>query len=133
MVGGLVLGQAAVSAQLASPAMVIIVALTAIATFTVPIYSLSYPLRLVRFPMMILAGAFGFFGIFLAWMVLLIHLSALEAFGTPFFTPMVPLTFSEWKDTMFRFPFWAMGKRPKTPEPVDKTRRRGRKGDGPLG
>ncbi len=133
VVGGLVLGQAAVSAQLASPAMVIIVALTAIATFTVPIYSLSYPLRLVRFPMMILAGIFGFFGIFLAWMMLLIHLCALESFGTPYLTPLAPLKPSEWKDTMFRFPFWAMGKRPKSPETVDEIRMRDKKGDGSRG
>jgi len=133
VVGGLVLGQAAVSAKLASPAMVIIVALTAIATFTVPIYSLSYPLRLLRFPMMILAGIFGFFGIFLVWMFLLIHLCTLESFGSPYFIPLAPLNFSEWKDTMFRFPFWAMRKRPKSPETVDKTRMKGKKGDGSLG
>jgi hypothetical protein len=132
VVGGLVLGQAAVTAKLASPTMVIVVSLTAIATFTIPVYTFSYPLRLIRFPMMIFAGMFGFFGVFLVWMVLLIHLCTLESFGIPYFSPLSPFKPGEMKDTLVRFPFWAMKKRPSTPGTVDRTRMKHRKGDDPV-
>ncbi|HHY46259.1 MAG TPA: spore germination protein, partial [Firmicutes bacterium] len=61
IIGGLVLGEAAMRAGLASPAMVMVVAFTGIASFATPVFSLAIGVRLLRFPLVVLAGAFGLF------------------------------------------------------------------------
>ncbi|HHU63595.1 MAG TPA: spore germination protein [Clostridiales bacterium] len=129
VVGGLVLGTAAVQANLVSPAMVIVVSLTAITTFTVPIYSLSYPIRIIRFPLMFLAASFGLFGLAFGWNIILIHLCTLESFGIPYLSPYAPLKIRDMKDAILRFPLWAMKKRPKVPHAQDETRLGNLKGD----
>ena len=85
--GALVLGQAAVAAGIVSPFIVIIVAGTAIASFLIPNYSSSLAIRLLRYPMLFLAGAFGLIGIFLGYMFLLLHLASLRSFGVPYLYP----------------------------------------------
>jgi hypothetical protein len=122
VVGGLVLGQAAVSAKLVSPAMVIIVSLTAMATFTAPNYSVSYPIRFIRFPLMLLGSMFGAFGLFLGWATIIIHLCSLESFGVPYLAPLAPLRLSDWKDFLLRLPIWTFKKRPIIPENTDQDR-----------
>lgn len=121
IVGALVIGQAAVSAGLVSSAMVMVVSLTAIASFTIPTISGSYVIRLLRFPIMILAASFGLFGVMVGLMAVLIHICQLRSFGVPYLAPLAPLKFSELKDTFIRMPWWAMTRRPtllKVPDPV---------------
>jgi spore germination protein KA len=113
IVGALVIGEASVAAGLVSPAMVIVVALTAIASFTVPSYPGAIALRLLRFPMMILAGTLGLFGIMIGLMGLLVHLCSLRSFGVPYVSPLMPLTFKDWKDFLVRMPLWSMYTRPR--------------------
>ena len=79
-VGALVIGEAAVTAKLVSPIMVVVVALTAIASFTIPSLEGSIAIRLVRFPIIFLAGALGLFGVMVALLAILIHLCALRSF-----------------------------------------------------
>lgn len=112
IVGVLVIGQAAVSAGIVSPVMVVVVALTAIASFTTPSYSVAISLRLLRFPMIMVAGTAGLYGI--AWFTLVIslHLAALRSFGVPFLSPVVPFFGEDWKDVFVRAPWWAMRRRP---------------------
>lgn len=113
IVGALVIGQAAVSAGLVSPAMVIIVALTAIASFSVPNYAGALVLRTLRFPLMALAASLGLFGIMVGLMALLIHLCSLRSFGVPYIAPIAPFIRSDMKDSVIRFPFWSMFTRPR--------------------
>ena len=113
IVGALVIGQAAVSAGLVSPAMVIVVALTAISSFAIPNYSGAIALRLMRFPLMVLAATLGLFGIMSGLMAMLIHLSSLRSFGVPYIAPISPLVISDWKDFILRAPHWAMFTRPR--------------------
>lgn len=113
IVGALVIGDAAVTAGLVSPAMVIVVSLTAISSFTIPNYTGSTTIRLLRFPIMLLAGTLGFYGIMVALMALLIHLCSLRSFGVPYLSPLAPLSLRDLKDTFIRVPWWAMFTRPR--------------------
>src|SRR5699024_1961669 len=63
IVGGVIIGQAIVEAGLTSSILIIIVALSALSSYTVPNYSMGSSIRTIRFPMMILAGFFGLIGI----------------------------------------------------------------------
>ncbi|RWZ55309.1 spore germination protein [Halobacillus fulvus] len=113
IVGGLVIGDAVVRAGLVSNLMVIVVALTAIASFVVPSNELSTTLRLLTFPLIILAGTLGFVGIVFGFLFILIHLSRLESFGVPYFSPVSPLRIKDLKDTFIRVPLYKMNERPK--------------------
>jgi spore germination protein len=113
IVGGIVIGQAAVQAGIVSNIMVIIVASTAIASFILPSYDMASAIRLLRFPVMIAASMFGLIGIAIALMILVAHLISLESLGTPYGTPFAPVRFSDWKDTLIRLPLWSMKDRPK--------------------
>lgn len=108
IVGALVVGDAAVKAGLVSPIMVIVVSLTAIASFTTPAFSMGIAIRLLRFPLMIIASILGFFGISMAFYSIILHLCALRSFGVPYLTPFAPGNlFDLLKDTFVRAPWWA--------------------------
>lgn len=113
IVGALVIGQAAVQAGIVSPAMTIVVAMTAIASFATPSFAMAIAARLVRFLFMIAAATFGFYGIILGIIMLAVHLCGLRSFGVPYMTPMAPFIFKENADTFFRLPLWTLKKRPK--------------------
>ena len=84
IVGALIIGQAATTAGIVSAPMIIIVAITGIASFMVPRYAASIAERLLRFPMMFLAGTLGLTGVMLGVIFIVIHLSSLRSFGTPY-------------------------------------------------
>ncbi|HHY36183.1 MAG TPA: spore germination protein [Firmicutes bacterium] len=113
IVGALVLGEAAIRAGIVSPVMIIVVALTAIASFTVPVFSIGISARILRFIFIGLGGAFGLFGIQMGIILGLIHLCSLRSFGIPYFSPIGPLIWSDWKDTFIRMYWWGMTTRPK--------------------
>ncbi|WP_144511528.1 spore germination protein [Bacillus thuringiensis] len=111
IVGGIIIGQAAVQAGIVSNIMIIVVAVTAISSYIIPNYDMGSAVRLLRFPMMILAALFGIVGLVIGWMTLLGHLITLESLGTPYGTPLAPFRFGDMKDTFVRFPLWAIRKR----------------------
>ncbi|MDB4897424.1 MAG: gerKA1 [Firmicutes bacterium] len=113
IVGALVIGEAAVQAGLVSPILVIVVAVTGIASFVIPMFPLALALRLLRFPMIILAGSFGFYGITLGLIAISIHLASLRSFGVPYMAPTMPATPTDFKDLFIRVPWWALVNRPK--------------------
>ncbi|GAA0405893.1 spore germination protein GerKA [Paenibacillus motobuensis] len=117
IVGGLVIGDAVVKAGLVSNAMIIVVALTAIASFVVPSHEMSGSVRILRFPVMIAAALFGFIGIVYSLMIILIHLCLLESFGRPYFAPVAPFRWKDWKDTFIRMPQQKLKRRPHDPAP----------------
>lgn len=112
IVGALVIGQAAVQAGIVSPLMVIVVAITGIASFMIPSFNLALAMRLIRFPLMLLAATLGLFGVMTGVLAMLIHLAGLRSFGVPYLTPLAPLKIADLKDFMVRAPWWAMHKRP---------------------
>jgi len=112
IVGALVIGQAAVEAGLVSAPMVIVVSITGVASFSIPRYNFAISIRLLRFPMMLLAGVLGFYGILIGCFAILIHLTNLRSLGVPYLQPVAPLSWSGLKDTIVRVPWWAMRTRP---------------------
>ncbi|MGZ4112872.1 MAG: spore germination protein, partial [Tumebacillaceae bacterium] len=122
IVGAIVIGQATVQAGLVSNIMVIVVALTGLASFIIPSFDMSAAIRLLRFPMMIMAALFGIVGLVIGLMTLFAHLIALESLGTPYFSPIAPMRFSDWKDTFVRLPLWKMVRRPVSTRPTQKRR-----------
>ncbi|WP_025026248.1 spore germination protein [Caldalkalibacillus mannanilyticus] len=113
IVGALVLGQAAVEAGLVSPAMVIIVSITAISNFVFPSFNMAIAIRMIRFLMMGLAAAFGLFGITIGIIAMVLHLCSLRSFGIPFMSPMAPFIMDDQKDSILRVPIWGMFARPR--------------------
>ncbi|MWC28077.1 spore germination protein [Paenibacillus sp. MMS18-CY102] len=112
-VGTLVIGQSAVEAGIVSPAMLIVVAFTAISSFVIPSTSMSISLRMLRFPFMVLSATFGLIGMMAGIIVLVLHLCSLRSFGVPYMSPLAPFTSQDIKDTLFRVPQWAMKTRPR--------------------
>jgi len=112
IVGGLVIGEAAVQAGIVSPIMVIIVALTAIASFSMPTYSLAIAFRMIRFAFMIAAAVLGLYGIILVYIMINIHIVNLTSIGVPYSTPFAPSFFRDWKDLVLRAPITMLTRRP---------------------
>lgn len=106
IVGGLVIGQAAVQAGLISAPVVIIVSITGISMFTIPRYSFANGIRLLRFPMLFLAGTMGLYGIVLGFLGIILHVTSLRSFGVLYFSPVTPLKFTALKDVFVRIPIW---------------------------
>lgn len=112
IVGALVIGQAAVQAGIVSAPMVIIVSMTGIASFAIPRYNMGIAFRILRFPLLLLSGAFGLYGIAMGSIFILIHLAKLESFGVPYLSPIAPLRIHELKDILIRAPKWRMERLP---------------------
>lgn len=112
IVGGLVIGDAIVSAGLVSNLMVIVVAFTAISSFVVPSVELNTTIRMLRFPFMILASLFGFFGIVIGTFLLVVHLMNLSSFKRPYFSPIIPFDPKGIKKIFFRGPYYEPNRQP---------------------
>lgn len=104
IVGGIVLGTAAVQAGITSNILIIIIALCALASFTTPNYMMSNVIRLLRFPIIILAGFWGYYGIMLAFCLLMIHLLRLSSLGAPYLAPLYPPRLVDWGTAIIRLP-----------------------------
>ncbi len=124
IVGALVIGQAAVQASLLSAAMVIVISLTALASFTIPAYDMATAVRMLRLPMIVVAAVLGLFGVLMGFLALIIHLCSLRSFGVPYLGGIAPF-FPPYaqKDIFIRVPWWAMFRRtPVAVEPVREKR-----------
>lgn len=122
IVGGFILGDTAVRAGLISPIMTIIVALTAISSFTAPSFGVAITMRILRFPLMLIAEIGGLYGLSIATIFLLINMAGIRSFGVPFLSPLVPFNLSDLKDFLFVAPRWAMIERPLVNKPLDVKR-----------
>lgn len=122
IVGVLVVGQAAVAAGFISPITVVIIALTTIGSFATPAYNAALALRLLRFPLVILSGIFGLYGVMIGLILIANHMLSLKSFGIPYMSPVVPGNFQGMKDTLVRLPLWFMPKRPALLQPPNATR-----------
>ncbi|GIO43017.1 spore germination protein [Paenibacillus apis] len=112
IVGGIVIGTAAVQAGFTSNILIISVAMSAIASFVVPSYIMSGSLRLVRFGLLILSGMLGNFGFCAGIALIIIHLAKLTSLGAPYTIPAAPVKLRDWNDIFIRGPFWALNRRP---------------------
>jgi spore germination protein KA len=104
IVGALVIGQAAVQAGIISAPTVIVVSTTGIASFLLPRFNFANGVRLLRFPIIFLAGSLGLYGIALGFLGILLRLVHMQSFGVPYFTPVAPFSLRAFKDVWFRAP-----------------------------
>ncbi|MDR1541701.1 MAG: spore germination protein [Clostridiales bacterium] len=125
IVGGLIIGQAAVEAGLVSPIVVIIVALSGMSSFAIPHVSLVAGFRLTKYLLLACSAVLGLFGFWMGALFTLIHLATLKSFGLPYLFPFVSgdiNCYSDMKDTLFRVPLFAMKKRPIFANPSESVR-----------
>lgn len=117
IVGGIVIGQAAVDAGLTSNILIIVVAMSALSSFTTPSYLFGTTIRIIRFPLIVLAGVLGLFGIAFGLCWLIIHLLRLTSLGRPYLAPIYPLQLKDFNKVFFRTPFNHSSRRAKTYRP----------------
>ena len=125
IVGGLIIGQAAVEAGLVSPIVVIVVALAGVSNFAIPHVSLVAGFRLAKYLVLLLSAAFGLLGFWAGLLIILIHMASLKSFGIPYLFPYASAemnNYSDTKDSFFRLPLFVMKKRPFYANPKDDMR-----------
>lgn len=122
IVGALILGQAAVQANVVSPILVIIVALTGLGSFAIPEMSLSFVIRIGRFVFLAAGALMGFYAIAACVTISIAYISTIKSFGIPWLTPLAP-HYRSSKDTFTLPPVWKQWLRPQFMSPLDKVRR----------
>lgn len=121
IIGALILGQAAVAANIVSPVLIIVVAVTGIGSFAIPNYTLGFALRISRFIFIAFGALFGFYGISASLAALLVILCGMKSFGIPFFTPVAPKTNAK-PDVVIEQPVFRQKDRMDFVQPLDNTR-----------
>ena len=115
IVGGLIVGQAAVEANLVSPIVVVVVAVTALCSLSIPNEEFSAPFRLLKFGFILLGGTMGILGILLGLYLTVSHLAGLKSFGIPYLAPFAAQTkegFRGEDDSIIRIPLRFLTRRP---------------------
>lgn len=118
IVGALILGQAAVQANIVSPMVVIVVALGGLSSFAIGDISMNFAVRLSRFFLILCASVFGLYGLTAMFSIGLFYLVSLRSFGVPYFAPMTP-KYTSGNDTVFRSVVWHEIFRPGYLKPQD--------------
>lgn len=105
IVGALILGQAAVSASIVSPILIIIIALTGLGNYVVPNYGLGIGLILYRLGLIALSALLGVYGLMIGLFLIVTHLCSIKSFGVDYLAPVSP-----WRrhnpDILLRLPLW---------------------------
>lgn len=104
IVGALVIGESAINANIASPTIVILVALKGITSFAMPHYNIAISMRLLQFPLMLLSAVLGGFGIMIGLLLMMLHLTNLRSLGQPYFSPVAPFRPKQLLDVIIRAP-----------------------------
>ena len=102
IVGAIVIGQAAISAGIFSPILLIIGAISLLASFSIPDYTLVKPIRILKIILLLFTGTLGFFGfsLFLTWV--LAQLVSLNSFGVPYMAPLAPFNLYDFIRVLFK-------------------------------
>lgn len=115
IVGGLIIGQAAVEANLVSPIVVIVISFTALCSFAIPNEEFATAFRLLKFLFIGICAWLGFFGFLVGLLAVLIHLSHLKSFGIPYLMPFVGADLNDYEDErdfLWRQPLRRLNRRP---------------------
>jgi spore germination protein KA len=112
IVGGLILGQAAVSAKIVSPIMIIIIAVTGIGSFATSDYTLGWTYRILRIIFVLLASLLGFYGISIGIFLYATFIASCKSFGIPFMSPITHKGKNGILSSVFVSPIFTRQKRP---------------------
>ena len=124
IVGGLVIGDAAVNAGIVSPGMVIVVAATGISSFTIASYTLVNTSRVLQFVFLLSSGVLGLYGVVLLGIMLATHMVSIRSYGVPYMAPYAPMVIPDMKDSILRAPWWLMRTRPQIYSVTNEVRNR---------
>lgn len=102
--GALIVGESAIQAGISSPIMIVVIALTGIASFSLPHYALAISLRILVFPLMLLATLWGGFGLMVGLIFIFLHLASLRSLGEPYLSPLAPFRPLQWTDVFILAP-----------------------------
>ncbi|ATP41600.1 spore germination protein [Solibacillus sp. R5-41] len=122
VVGGLIIGDAAIRAGVTSPAMIVVIAISTIATFTLVNQSLVTSIGLMRVTLILITALLGLFGFFLSIYIVLIYLSNIRVYGVPYLNVGADLSWKNISKSLFRLPPDAIKERPAMLKPQDKTK-----------
>ena len=122
VVGGIIIGDAAIRAGITSPMMIVIIATSTIATFTLVNQSFVSTISLLRVSFIVITSIFGLFGFFLSIYIILIFLSNIRVYGLPYLSFAANLSWGHIKKTLFRPPASSYKKRPALLKPQDDTK-----------
>lgn len=100
IVGAIVIGQASIAAGFFSPVLLTIAAVSLLGSFAIPDYTLISPFRVLKFLLIIITGALGFFGFTVFITAVVIELVSLNSFGTPYMAPLAPFNRRDFAETM---------------------------------
>jgi len=120
IIGALILGQAAVAANIVSPIMIIIVAVTGLGSFAIPNYSLAFGVRILRFFFIFMGSVLGFLGVSLGMVMVGATVLSMKSFGVPFLAPSWPPAGA--RDQIVRYPVFMGEERPDHLNPLNKRR-----------
>ncbi|KEI76766.1 hypothetical protein N486_13740 [Clostridium botulinum B2 128] len=109
VVGGIIIGDAAIKSHLVSSTTLLVVGISTVATFLIPNYEMSLAIRILKFPILFLTNALGIIGVSIGWFFILLELCSLDSIGVPY----LQFKKSDMKDIFMRAPLWKMNKRPK--------------------
>ncbi|RKN79102.1 spore germination protein [Paenibacillus ginsengarvi] len=119
VIGGLVIGDAAIRAGLVSPSVVVVGAITAVMGVTLVNQSLSTVVSVIRFGVFLASSIIGMYGLILSSFLLLFYMSKLRSFGVPYLSPLSPPIFGDMLKGYMRLPWILMKNRPKVLNPID--------------
>ena len=102
ILGTLVVGDAAVKAGIAGTVVIVVIGITAVATFAIPNYTLSGAVRIIRLIILVIASVFGYIGIVISVIFIVGHLANLRPFGVPYLAPFSPFVKQDWRDAIMR-------------------------------
>lgn len=92
IVGAIILGQAAISAKLVSPLLVVVVAITGLASYVIPEYRFGFAVRITQYAMLVAAATMGLVGVSIVLLLVVLELAGLKSLGVPFLAPIIPRT-----------------------------------------
>jgi spore germination protein KA len=121
IIGALILGQAAVAANIVSPILIIVVAITGIGSFAIPDYSMAFSFRLIRFLYIVAAAILGLYGIALTAFINLALMCHMKSFGVPYLAPLTPRSKGGIK-SFVRYPIWEQETAPDETNPIKRKR-----------
>jgi spore germination protein KA len=119
IIGALILGQAAVAANIVSPILIIVVAVTGIGSFAIPNFSAGFAFRILRFGFIILGALAGFLGIAAGLVLLGFWMVSAKSFGVPFVVPVGPRTKGGFSEATIKEPIYKQENRPDFINPKD--------------
>ncbi|MDR0269064.1 spore germination protein [Paenibacillus sp.] len=105
VVGGLIIGQAAISAGIAGPGTIVVIAISVLSTFTLVNQPLVSVVSLVRIVVLLISGILGLFGTLMSMLGLVLYLVNLRSFGTYYMAPIAPSQFKQMYKVLFRMPW----------------------------